>query len=451
MASDAEITEYVQRFARTRALAALAVRQNPSDIKALFGAGVAYRLTGDYASALVQFERAVAVQPHNHLAMFELASVQAFLGRFADAAQTYARVLTLAPGYYKARYALVQIGKQTRERNAISELEAMFPGPDPDGWRTLHIGHALAKAYEDLGDLPRSFEWLGKAKRHRKGLRRFDLAQLKLDSEAARNSTARLANTNSGHVSDEPIFIVGMPRTGTTLVERILSSHPDVTSAGEISNFSQLFKRMSGTKSPGTMDAGTLLSGGNVDFARLGKCYIDSTRPLTGMTARFIDKAPSNYMMAGLILKALPRARIVCVRRHPLDTCLSNYRQIFPMDDRYFDYVYDLRNVAHQYIQFDGVARHWRDTLPPNRFVELSYEALVSNQEPETKALLAFCELGWDPRCLAFHENSAGVATPSAMQVRQAMYSSASGRWMKYGALLDGARTVLKDAGIALN
>jgi hypothetical protein len=231
----------------------------------------------------------------------------------------------------------------------------------------------------------------------------------------------------------------------------VLSSHPQVTSAGEIGNFLQLLKLMSGSTAPGSLHPETFARAGQVDYARLGRAYIDSTRPLTGAAPRFVDKAPSNYFVAPLILRALPNARIVCIRRHPLDSCLSNYKQIFPMDDRYFDYVYDLAWTAEKFVLFDRMLAHWREVLAPHQFMVLQYEDLVANQEARTRELLAFCGLSWDERTLSFHENAAGVSTPSARQVRQAMNAGAVGRWAKYGALLDPARRVLEKAGISLN
>lgn len=448
MSTEREVMDIVQRFARTRELAARAVRDNPNDIKALFGAGVAFRLSGDYESAYVQFERACAMQPNNHFALFELGNVHEFLGRPKEAAACYVRVLRLAPGYYKARHALIQLEKQTADHNSIRELEEAFAGRDEDGWRTLHIGHALAKTHEDLGDLQSSFQWLARAKKRRREIQPYFPAERERLAEAAMTSTASLPSGAAGYGSGEPIFVCGMPRTGTTLVDRILSSHPDVSSVGEIGNFFQLFKRLGSNQSKVTLEPATLTGGASIDFARLGKSYIDSTRPLSGKTPRFIDKAPSNYLLAGVILKALPNAKVVCVRRHPLDTVLSNYKQIFPIDDRYYDYVYDLGATAHQFVQFDRVASHWRQSLPAHQFFELSYEELVSAQETQTRALLSFCGLSWDARCLDFHKNASGVATPSAQQVRQSMYSSASGRWVKYGELLDPARLVLQKAGL---
>ncbi len=180
---------------------------------------------------------------------------------------------------------------------------------------------------------------------------------------------------------------------------------------------------------------------------RLGADYLASTRPLTGATPRFVDKMPLNVLYAGLIHRALPNARIVCLRRDPMDVCLSNFRQLFATGFSYYDYAYDLEDVARYYVGFDRLVAHWRRTLPADRFTEIAYEDLVADQEGATRRLLAFCALRWDPRCLDFHENRAPVATASSVQVRRPLYSTAVGRWRRYGEALEPMRRVLAEAG----
>lgn len=444
MASDADIEKLVGRFASMRALAQQALRDHPNDARALFGAAMALRISADHEASLKALERLCALDPANTHFLYERGVGLEYLGRFEEAAASHAAALKAVPENYKARQALVQLRKQSAAQNDIAELERQFAPPEGDGWRTLHLGHALAKTYEDMGDAARSFAWLDKAKARRRQLNPYDAKR----EEALTAAAMQAAPQGQGCDSAEPIFVAGLPRSGTTLTDRILSSHPDVISAGEIGNFAQMLKLMSGSATPATLDGDVFARAGAVDMARLGRAYIDSTRPLTGTTARFIDKAPSNYYQARVLLAALPNARIVCMRRHPLDSVLSNFKQMFPFDDRYYDYAYGLESAAHKFIQFDKLARHWRETLPAERFMLLQYEDLVTDQEARTRALLAFCGLDWNDACLSFHENKAGVATPSARQVRSAMYATAVRRWERYGALLDPARAVLERAGI---
>lgn len=431
-----------------RDIAARAARENPNDERALFGAAMAFRATGDYAAALVQLEALNCLRPNNTHFLFELGQTLEHLGRFDDAVANYEASLRAEPLNYKARHAIVQLQTQTVAVNHLGELERQFALPDTDGWRGLHLGHALAKTYEDFGETQKSFDWLTRAKQLRKRRSPYVVA-----NEEALANAARAVNVVGGAACEhsDPLFVTGLARSGTTLSDRILSSHPDVTSAGEIGNFLQLLKLFSGSVTPATLDIDMLSRAGGVDFPRLGRSYIDSTRPLTGAAPRFVDKAPSNFYLAPLILRALPNARVICMRRSPLDSVLGNYKQIFPFDDRYYDYVYDLEWAAQKYVIFDRLIAHWREVLPPERFMVLQYEDLVANQEARTRELLAFCGLDWDDRALSFHQNASGVSTPSARQVRQAMNNKAIGRSAKYGAALDPARAVLERAGISLD
>src|SRR6185312_16201866 len=178
--------------------------------------------------------------------------------------------------------------------------------------------------------------------------------------------------------------------------------------------------------------------------------YIESTRPITGERPRFIDKLPLNYLLAGLIHRALPNARIICLAREPMDACLSLYRQMMPTNNWYYDYIYRLEDTAKSYALHRKVVSHWRETLPADRFMEIRYEDIVGDLKGQARKLIDFCRLDWNDRCLAFHENRAAMTTPSGAQVRQPIYASSIGRWKKYGALLDPLRAALADEGIVV-
>lgn len=447
--NDPILTALVRRFADLREQAGRAMREHPGDPRGLMEAGKAYRMMGDYPLMCAAFKRVTELAPNNWEAWLELGFAQEYTGDSASAAESYRRCIPLTPGTgFQALHALVQVEKQTVEKNRIAELEQLFALPDGPGWQTLHLGHALAKTYEDLGDHEKSLFWLTRAKERRRARFPYDRENEAGAVEAAIASFERVASAPSGHDSIEPIFIAGLARSGTTLVDRILSSHPDVKSVGEIGNFGQIFLHLSKSPTQWLLHRNTFLCAANVDYEKQGRLYIESTRPLSGDTPRFIDKAPSNYLLAPMILRALPNARVIVMRRNPLDAVLSNYKQLFPVEDRYYDYVYGLDSTARKVVMFERVIRHWEQVLPANRFRVVQYEDLVTNQEKATRELLAFAGLSWDDRCLAFHENKAAVGTPSAAQVRQPMYQTAVGRARRYGALLDPARDVLAAAGL---
>ena len=185
-----------------------------------------------------------------------------------------------------------------------------------------------------------------------------------------------------------------------------------------------------------------------VDPAVLGAAYVDSTRPRTGHTVHFIDKMPLNFFYCGLINTALPNARIICLRRHPMDACLSNFRQLFSTSFSYYNYAYSLEDIARYYVMFDGLVQHWRNHLPSDRYTEVHYEDLVANQETTSRRLIEHCGLVWEDQCLDFHENATPVATASSVQVRNPIYSSSVGRYKRYGNRLDGVARILEAAGI---
>jgi len=238
-----------------------------------------------------------------------------------------------------------------------------------------------------------------------------------------------------------------MPRSGTTLVERIISSHPDVHAAGELQNFALALKRTSGSRTPYLIDIDTVTRTQDVDWRQLGEDYLTSTRPDTGRTPHFIDKLPHNFLYVGAIANALPHAKIICLRRDPMDTCLSNFRQLFALGSPYHAYSFDLLNTGRYYILFDRLMAHWKQAFP-GRILEVDYETLVDKQEASSRQLLKFCDLPWNDACLTFENNQAPASTASAAQVREPIYRSAVKRWKQYEAQLADLRELLHNAGI---
>jgi hypothetical protein len=193
------------------------------------------------------------------------------------------------------------------------------------------------------------------------------------------------------------------------------------------------------------MDGETLLEANRLNLPEIGQAYIESTRDLARGSARFTDKMPLNFFYAGLIHRALPNARIVALRRGAMDSCLSNYRQLLTVQDSYYQYTYDLKDIAMFYGFFDDLIANWREHIPTNRFLEIKYESIVHDQENQTRRLLEFCGLNWEEACLRFHENAAPVSTASSVQVRRPLYSDSIGRWKRYGDKLNDLKEALGD------
>lgn len=417
--------------------------------------GVIYSRTGFHEKAVPFFKRAVSLNPKPANFHYNLAASQQFLGSFELAEQSYFETLGRDSKAYRAWSSIVSLKRQTEENNHLDKLISLFGVLADEEDASLHLGHAIAKTLEDLGRYEESLEWLHKAKHLKLNNTNAESFSYELLFEAAMSTavdakgtsptTEELSDALNTPNNEEPIFIIGLPRTGTTLVDRILSSHSDVTAAGELNIFPGLIKQATGTASNMVMDIETFQKSNQLSSAALNKIgdqYKASAKELSRGAVRFTDKMPLNFFYAGLIHKALPNARIIVLRRGAMDSCLSNYRQLLTVQHSYYHYTYDLNETAKFYRKFDQLMSHWRAHLPANRFMEVSYEDIVFDQENQTRRLLEFCGLGWQEACMRFHENDAPVSTASSVQVRQPLYSGSVGRWKRYGSKLN----VLKDA-----
>ena len=452
----AQLGRWLSRLHRTDEAvdaAQLALALSPGSAATLDTIGVVFSRAGRHEQAVECFARAVALGPERAGLHFNHAAALKFLGRFAEAEAAYEACVRCDPRFWRAHSALAATRRQTPERNHLDRLERLLAtGPlDPDA--ELHLRHALAKELEDLGRDDEAFAHLlaGNSRKHAATGYRFARDQVLFEAVMGLFPDVAPVLASEDCTSDEiaraPIFVVGMPRTGTTLVERILSSHSQVASAGESQNFGVLLKRACQTPSPQVLDAATLVQSLRIDLQALGREYLERTRPAGQPQPRFVDKMPLNYFYLGHIARALPAANIVVLRRHPLDTGLSNFRQLFATGFSYYDYARDLRDSGRYYAQFDRLIAHWQAALP-GRVHEVGYEALVADQRGETGRLLAHCRLPWEESCLQFDRNESAVATASAVQVRQPLYASSVGRWRRYQRHLQPLIDELAAAGV---
>ena len=422
---------------------------NPAMLDTL---GVVYTQTGDYDLAAAVFREAAAIAPQHAPFRYNLAT-SLIAGGNIDAAETELEAcLALDPHHWLAHLTLAQLRRQTVAHNHVPRLESLLQhanqnGADSEALMCLNM--ALAKEKEDLADYASSFDHLVRGKAAGATRREYSIERDEALFAAIMSAFPQPMPPAPSCESEEPIFIIGMPRSGTTLVERIISSHPDVQSAGELLNFGMSLKHFSGSQTPALVDAATIAAAGQPDWRKLGETYLGSTRPGTGKKPRFIDKLPHNFLYAGYIAKALPKAKIICLRRDPMDTCLSNFRQLFAPKSPFFDYSFDLLDTGRYYVLFDRLMAHWQKVLP-GRILELDYEAIVDSQETCSRRLLQHCELAWHDECLQFERNPLPVATASAVQVRAPIYRSSIQRWRHYEAQLKDLRLLLRNAGIAL-
>jgi tetratricopeptide (TPR) repeat protein len=413
--------------------------------------GVVYAQANTHAKAVAAFRMAVGLAPDVAVYRFNLGMSLLFSGDFEAAEQELETCLAINPHYWKAHLSLAQLRCQTRAENHLERLHALLPlMADDDATGQMCINLALAKEYEDLEDYQRSFEHLARGKSAGRIGRGYSIERDEALFAALIESFPDPQATDSGFHTEEPIFVLGMPRSGTTLVERIVSCHPDVESAGELLNFGVALKRLSGTGTPRLVDPATVHAARDVDLGVLGAEYLASTRPLSGKTPRFIDKLPHNFLYAGFIAKALPDAKIICLRRDPLDTCVSNFRQGFGQASPFHDYAFDLLDTGRYYVLFDRLMAHWQRVFP-GRILEIRYETIVEAQEHSSRRLLEFCGLPWHEACLRFEDNQAPVSSASAVQVRSPIHRSGIKRWKRYEPQLVELKALLRDAGIAID
>lgn len=420
--TDGQFPDAVAEADRALALA-------PHDGRLLDTLGVIYGRVNQHERAIDAFRAAVDARPLDANHRFNLATALAFVGRIDEAESELESSLGLDLRIWRAHLFLSQLRCQTSESNHLERLRALLLSSDQPEAR-LYLNMAISKELEDIGRDAEAFSCLVAGKTAGGAGRGYTPGRDEATVGALIEGFSR-APVEGGFPSAEPIFIIGMPRTGTTLVDRILSSHPDVRSAGELRNFLVALNNATG-RLPGFVSHPQFPQHAEaIDWTNLGRAYLASTRPDTGQSPRFIDKLPHNFLYAGYIAKALPNARIICLRRNAIDTCLSNFRQVFALDSPYFDYSFDLLDTGRYYLLFDRLMAFWQQAVP-GRILEVQYEELVDNQAAVTRRLLDFCGLPWHEGCLRFEDNTAAVATASAIQVREPMNRRSVGRWRRY-------------------
>lgn len=440
----------VRQMREARLAADRAMALSPNDPFTWNTLGVVYSQANALEQAASVFQRLVALLPRQAPAHFSLAAALTSIGDFDGAERELETTIELDPRLWGAHLTLAHLRSQTPAKNHIERLQRLLSRPGNPVDAKVYLNMALAKEYEDIADYPKAFEHLalgksaGRIPQHDAIMRR-DAAMFE---RLASLFPEPHATVSEGDPTDEPIFIIGMPRTGTTLIERIISSHPDVYSAGELHSFPVSFQHASGSPMPILFDPEIFARIRHIDWKKLGSAYLYSTRPATGHTPRFIDKMPHNFLYAGFIARALPNAKIICLRRDPLDTCLSNFRHLFGHESSYYEYTFDLLDTGRYYVMFERLMAHWRRVLP-GRILEVSYETLVDTQEASTRQLLAFCGLSWNDACLRFQDNAAPAGSNPVL-VRAPVYRTAVKRWKRYEPQLRELQELLAASGVVL-
>ncbi len=417
---------------------------------------------GNHELSAAKYHQAIALTPDKNSTEkgqlhFNLASILRYLGRLDAAELSFDKAIELNPNDCEAYLQRASLRKQTLAHNHILQLsqKSRDKNNSPIGLAQIH--YALAKEHEDLGHFSESFSALTSGARTRRQNMKYslsgDLDTLEsiithFDSELMRQQH-QPNQTDSGYSDDAPIFILGLPRTGSTLVERIVSSHSQVNNAGELNNFALAMmtecKKLT-EQAPRSRSELVALSKA-IDFTALGQAYIDSVRPiieLNGEGKRFIDKLPLNSLYVGLIHLALPDAKIIHVKRHPMDTCYAIYKQLFTSG---YPFSYDLNELGQYYIAHQRLMCHWQELLPGVMHA-VSYEDVLADLPGQARGLIDYCGLEWQEACVDFQHNRQASTTASASQVRQGLYKTSKGRWRSFATELASLREQLEAAGI---
>jgi tetratricopeptide (TPR) repeat protein len=399
--------------------------------QALDALGAIFGLLGRHRRAADLFRRAVAARPSVPQYLFNLAATERMTGML-DAAEAHCdAAIALDRHYSLAHYLRSDLRTQSAERNHIAEMEALIREGRLSSPGEVMLRFALAKEHEDLDQHARAFDHVAAGSDLQRGSISYDSrAEIaEIDRIIRTQTRAWLGSCPPGHAAADPVFVLGLPRTGTTLVERIIASHSAMISAGETGAFAVELRRA------------TKAASHNLDMADIGSRYVASVAAIhVPPNRRFVDKTLQNYLCCGMIHAALPRAKIILVQRRPLDACWAIYKAHFQGK---FLFSYHQIELAEYFLAFRRLARHWQSALPPHALLTVNYEDIVSNPAAESRRLIEFAGLPWQEQVLRFHQSQAPSATASAVQIRRPIYASSVGKWRHHSERLQPLRATL--------
>ena len=421
------------RFAEAATAFKRALRRRPGSFPLLCNLASALKQHGRVDEARRTYGDALALEPRSAAALSNLAQLEAESGDHAAARALYRRLLALDPEDAEAWHDYSLIKTYESGDPDLAAMQSLRARPGLAAGKAMFLDFAVAKALQDAGDVDAAFQRVASGNRLKRASLRYDVAgdEALVERIVATFDKAFLAaHAGAGAMDERPVFIVGMPRSGTSLVEQILSSHSRVLGAGEVNHFRDAVVDAvgAGKGAGGRGFPEAVRDFAAQDFKRLGRAYVKRLASGAGKAARITDKMPRNFFFLGLIHMALPKARIVHCLRDPVDTCLSCYQIHFAAGQ---EFTYDLGDLGRYYRLYARLMDHWRAVLP-GRFLELGYEELVARPEPAMRRLLEFSGLEWEDACRDFHLSGRPVHTASAHQVHRPIYRTAVRRWKHY-------------------
>jgi len=401
----------------------------PDLVPALRGLGRVYIGAGQIELALAQFKKATTQQPDSAILRLDYGSALINVGRMSEAADLLRANILQGRLSIPSYFAFAQTQKFSTEPAELSSVLDMLKDPELVNLQKSELHHTAGKILNDLGRYDESIDHMRASKLAAGHDYDIGEARRQVDTLIAAFTPELLrSKAGFGDPSDVPVFIVGMPRSGTSLTEQICASHPAVFGAGELVKFKAVLLSAGYTSRPKGEIQKHPQSLTATEARSLAGRYLDFLRDRAPESTRIIDKLPHNFLNVGMIALLFPNARIIHCRRDPIDNCISIFFQAF---NETHAYGADLKTLGHYYRQYDRLMRHWNQLLP-GRVYESSYEALIADQEGESRKLIDFLGLPWDDACLRYFETDRSVMTPSRWQVRQPIYQSSVKRWKKY-------------------
>ncbi|TPJ59450.1 sulfotransferase [Mesorhizobium sp. B2-6-1] len=408
------------------------VARNPFHFRARIGLAETLQEAGRLDDALAVFRGALSIRPKDAELLHGLGVGLMEKGELDEAADLFRQALAADPGMARAWLMLTQVKRQKERDAELTGMEAQHAKALPDSLARMQLAFGLGKVNDDLKDYNRAFDYFAEGNAiRRKGID-YDAERTRAEFEAMKTVFDRdfFQKHRSSAISDDtPIFVVGMPRSGTTLVEQIIASHPQVYGAGELG----ILKTAVGRQFPATMPGGFpwgVSDAPDTDFAEAGRAYLDMLHARYPHMRHVTDKMPGNFLLVGFIHMMMPKARIIHCARDAAATCLSIYKVHFRGDSH--RYGYDLGELADFHNLYTDIMAHWHKVLP-GVVHDVRYEDFVADQEGQSRALIDYLGLPWDDAVLSFHQTDRPVRTASAAQVRQPMYQGSVDLWKRYG------------------
>ena len=433
-----------QKYQEALANAKILIQQEPNNPQFQSVFAVESMQSGDYDTALTTFDSILKILPEEPVTLTSRGNALKTQGRKEEAIDSYRRAIKKYPAHGEAYYSLANLKLFSFTDKEIEAMESQEANPGISYMARIYLDFALGKAYEDMGDFDKAFSYYERGNSFKRSQSRYKAEDITTEFHAQADvfdDSFVQAIASSGAKAADPIFIVGLPRSGSTLLEQILASHSQVDGTMELPNIlSPAQKLRRGDKLSGTSHYPSVLKTLDAEaLSKFGEAYIKDTRVHRGSAPFFIDKMPNNFRHIGLINLILPNAKIIDARRHPMGCCFSAFKQLFHEGQ---EFTYGLEQVGTYYKDYVELMDHW-DKVLPGKVLRVQYEEVVSDLDTQVRRILDYCGLDFEENCISFYETDRSVRTPSSEQVRQPIYQSGVDQWKNFEANLEPLKKAL--------